>query len=104
LERCTIGRREGLEVEVRCPTCERSRTVGRDADELKALREHLIIAGFDLVCQQEEDMRLITLVGRVHKNGTLAEEIAMLFEKYVANGKHQRMAGMKHGGEGRAGP
>ena len=51
--------------------------------------------------EQEEKMRLFALVGGVHENRALAEQIAVLFQQYVADGEHERMAGMKHGGEGR---
>jgi hypothetical protein len=47
---------------------------------------------------------LLAFVGRVHKNSSLTEEIAVLFKKQVAHREHQRMTGMEHGGEWRAGP
>ena len=75
---------------------------GRDTDELEALGEHLVIAGFDLVGEQEKQMRLFAVVGRVHKDGALTEEVAVLFQNQVAHGEHKRVAGMEHCGEGRA--
>ena len=48
-------------------------------------------------------MRLFALVGGVHKDCALTEQIAMLFQKHVANREHQRMAGMKHRRKRRAG-
>ena len=98
----TVGRREGLQVKVRRPTGKGGRSIGRDADKLEALGEHLVVAGFDLVGEQEEQMRLLAIVGRVHKNSALTEEIAVLFQNQVAHGEHQRVAGMEHCGEGRA--
>ena len=47
-------------------------------------------------------MRLLAFINRVHKDGTLSEEVAMLFQEYVADRKHQRVTRMEHGGEGRA--
>ena len=47
-------------------------------------------------------MRLLAIVGRVHEDGALAEEVAVLFQQQVAHGEHERVAGMEHGGEGQA--
>ena len=77
--------------------------IGRDADELEALGKDLAVAGFDLVGEQEEQMRLVAVVGRVHEDGALAQEVAVLFQQHVADGEHERVAGMKHAGEGSAG-
>ena len=52
------------------------------------------VAGFDLVGEQKEQMRLFAIVGRVHENGALAEKVAVLFQNQVAHGEHQRVAGM----------
>ena len=67
---------------------------GFDADELQPLGEDLAVAGFDLVGEQEEQRRLVAIVGRVHKDRALAEQVAVLFQKQVADGEHERMAGM----------
>ena len=55
--------------------------VGRDADELQALGEHLAVAGLDLVGEQEEQRRLVALVGRVHEDRALAQQVAVLLQQ-----------------------
>ncbi len=46
-------------------------------------------------------MRLLALVSRVHEDGALAEEVAVLFQQQVAHSEHEGVAGMEHGGEGK---
>ena len=36
------------------------------------------------------------IVGRVDEDGALAEQVAVLFQQHVADGEHERMAGMDH--------
>ena len=74
------SRRKRFEIQVRRPTGKGRRPIGRDTNELKALGEHLAIAGFDLVGEQEEQMRLLAIVGRIDKDSALTEEVAVLFQ------------------------
>jgi len=103
-EQRPVGGRERLQVEVRRPAGEHGRPVGRDADELQPLGEDLVVAGADLVGQQEEQVRLVAAVGRVYQERPLAQQVAVLLEQQVAHGEHERVAGMQHGGERRARP
>ena len=85
---------------MRSPTGEGGRAVRCNANELQALGEHLAIAGFDLMGEQKEQLRISTIIDRVHKDCSLAEQVAVLFQNQVANGEHERMAGVKHSSEG----
>ena len=53
-EQCSVSRRAGFQVEVRCPASKRGAAAGLDADELQALRNDLTIAGLHFVGEKEE--------------------------------------------------
>ena len=56
-----------------------------DADELQALGEDVPVAGLDLVGEQEEQRRLVALVGRVHEDGALAQQVGVLLQEHVGH-------------------
>ena len=43
------------------------------------------------------------IVSWVHEDGSLAEEVGVLLQQDIADGEHQRVAGMEHAGEGEPG-
>ena len=81
---------------MRCPAGKAGFPFGRDMDELEPLREDGAVSGFDLVGDQEKERWFRPIVGRVHEDGTLSHEIAVLLQDDVADGKHEWMTGMHH--------
>ena len=53
IKKRTVGIRERFKVEVRCPTGEGDRSIGRDTHELEALGNYLPVAGLDFVGEEE---------------------------------------------------
>src|SRR5262249_20230842 len=84
------------EIEMRCPSCKRCRSVGSDTHELEALGEHDVSAGLHLMQKHEEEMWLVALVGWVNEDRALSEELPVALQDDVAGGEHQRMSGMQH--------
>ncbi len=87
---------------MRCPTGKGGAAIGQDADELQALGNDLTVAGFHLVGEEEEQRKLVAVISRVHEDGALAEEVGVLLQQDIAEGEHERVAGMNHAGEGEA--
>ena len=77
---------------------------GSDADELEALGKDSAVAGLDFVGDEEKERGFFALVGGVHEDRALAHQIAVLLQHDVADGEHERVAGMDHLGEGDARP
>ncbi len=95
-EQGAVGGGQRLEVEVRCPAGKAGVAVGCDADELQPLGEDGAVAGLDLVGEQEEQRGFRALVGGVHEDRALAQQIGVLLQHHVADGEHERMAGVDH--------
>jgi hypothetical protein len=54
------------------------------------------------VGKEQEQRKLVTVISRVHQDAPLAEEVGKLFQQDIAQGQHERMAGMDHACEGEA--
>lgn len=89
---------------MRGPAGEGGAAVGQDANELEALGNDPAVAGLDLMREQEQERGLVAVVGGIHQDAALPEEVGVLLQQDIAEREHERVTWMDHAGKGEAGP
>ena len=61
---------------------------------MQALGNDLTVAGLHFVGEEEEQRKLVGIISRVHEDAALAEQIGVPLQQDVAEGEHDRVAGI----------